>query len=159
MTSKKIYQIGFVIIVLINAVLIFLLVSRPQRPSMNPGERQGSIIEKISNRLELSEDQKAKYQLMAGQHGEQMRKLDSDYRALLKAYFETLDDKSVASDENIKNELLKIEAEKLQYTYTHFEELKSILSEPQKAHFKLIIRDILIALIGDRNKPRPLPRN
>jgi hypothetical protein len=57
-----------------------------------------------------------------------MRVLDGEHRALIKACFETLNDNSTASSNSIKNEILKLESEKLQHTYAHFEELKSILN-------------------------------
>ncbi|MEL7006601.1 MAG: hypothetical protein AAFN93_28335 [Bacteroidota bacterium] len=159
MKSKKIYQIGFLVLILINATLIYLLVKRPQRPPMNRGSRQGSIIEKISAHLELTEEQAANYRLMAKQHGQQMRSFEADHRELVKAYFETFNSSSIASPDSIKIEILNIESEKLEYTYEHFKELKSILEEHQKARFELIIKDILAVLINDRSKRPPPPRD
>ncbi|MEO9477079.1 MAG: Spy/CpxP family protein refolding chaperone [Cyclobacteriaceae bacterium] len=158
MTSKKIYQIGFVALLLINATLIFLLAQgRPHRPHMKPGNAQSPIVDIISNKLKLTEDQRADYQMLARKHGEQMRTLDGDHRTLIKAYFETLNDDPAAAADSIKNQILKIESEKLQYTYDHFEELKSILSEQQKEQFGLIVKDILAVLIGGENRLPPPP--
>ncbi|MEP0365816.1 MAG: Spy/CpxP family protein refolding chaperone [Cyclobacteriaceae bacterium] len=160
MTSKKIYQIGFVALILINATLIFLLAQhRPPRRPMHSEAAQNTIVEKISSTLALTEDQKTDYQSMASQHGEQMRVLDGNHRVLIKAYFETLNDNAASSADSIRNEILQLESEKLQYTYDHFEELKSILSEQQKGQFDLIIKDILAVLIGRENKLPPPPRN
>ncbi len=159
MTSKKIYKIGLVVLVIINATLIFLLTQRPYRPPRPTSSGQNTIVEKISNKLELSKDQMARYQSMAKQHGEQMRILQGDHSRLMKDYIETLDIHSTASVEQIRSEILKIESAKLQYTYEHFEELKSILNEQQKSRFGLIIKDITIILIGEEKRfPRP-PRD
>ena len=160
MTSKKVYQIGFVALILINATLIFLLVQRrPPRRPMHAEAAPSSIVTTISNKLGLTEDQKTGYESMARQHGEQMRVLDGDHRDLIKAYFQTLNDHDSTSADSIRNEILQIESEKLQYTYEHFEELKSILSEQQKEQFGLIMKDILAVLIGGENKLPPPPRN
>lgn len=159
MNSKKIYQVGFVLLLLINATLIFLLVKASSRPPMGPQSRKGSIIEKISTQLNLSEEQLAHYRSMAKQHGDQMRILDNENQQLLKSYFETLEGNSTDSAEIFKNEILKIESKKLQYTYEHFQELESILNENQKVRFGLIVKDILAVLIGQRDNSRPPPRD
>jgi len=159
MTNKKIYQVGFVLLLLINATLIFLLVKKSPNPPMDHGPRLGSIIEKISTHLELTEDQLATYQSMAIQHREQMRILGAQHQPLLKSYFETLNDDSPDAAAHIKNELLEVESKKLQHTYEHFQELKSTLSEPQKVQFELIIEDISAVLTGERNIRRPPPRD
>ncbi|MEO9871199.1 hypothetical protein [Ekhidna sp.] len=70
----------------------------------------------------------------------------------MKDYIETLNIHSTASVEQIRNEILKIESAKLEYTYKHFEELKSILNEQQKSRFGLIIKDITIILIGEERE-------
>lgn len=156
-TSKKAYQIGFAVLVLINASLIFLLVRQGQRPPRSHGSRNTSIIEKVSNRLALTEDQLMDYRLMANQHGEQMRKLESDHRSSIKAYFETLSNKSTRSADSLKKEILKIESEKLQITYDHFAALRALLSEQQQDQFEPIIKEILAVLMGERNRFRPPP--
>ncbi len=159
MTSKKIYQIGFVLLLLINTTLIFFLVKKASTPPMNDNSRQGSIIEKISTQLELTEDQLATFQSMAMQHREQMRIFGNEHKQLLESYFETLNDSSPESAERIKNDLLEVESKKLQHTYEHFQELKSTLNESQKVRFELIIKDISAVLTGERNNRRPPPRD
>lgn len=159
MTSKKIYQVGFVLLLLINATLIFLLVKKSPRSPMDPQSREGSIIEKISTQLELTEDQLATYQSMAIQHREQMRILGTEHQQLLKSYFETLNNDSPDAAVSIKNELLEVESKKLQHTYSHFQKLKSTLSESQKVRFELIIKDISAILTGARNNRPPPPRD
>jgi acyl-ACP thioesterase len=158
MTSKKIYQVGFVILLLINATLIFLLVKKSPEAPINHESREGAIIEKISSQLELTEDQIATYQSMAIQHRERMRILGAEHQQLLKSYFETLNDDSPDAA-RIKSELLEIESKKLQHTYTHFQELKSTLNESQKVRFELIIKDISAVLTGERNNRPPPPRD
>ena len=154
MNSKRIYQIGFFILILLNAVLIYLLIAQPDRPPRSERPPRGSIIEKISARLVLTEAQEAAYREMAKQHGHQMRNLDKDHRALISAYFQSFD-KNPSSSDSIKNEILKIESDKLQHNFDHFKELKSILNEEQKNRFELIINDILIVLANDRSNRRP----
>jgi hypothetical protein len=135
------------------------LVQKPKRPEMRPGSGQNSIIEKISNQLELADGQVFEYKLMAEKHGKQMRVLQEDHRLLMKSYFETLITSSIDSPDSIKNEILKIESEKLRITYEHFRELKSILTAQQNERFELIMKDILVILIGEENKLPPPPRD
>ncbi len=159
MNIKKTYQVGFILLLLINATLIFLLAKKSPIPPMDHGSREGSIFEKISAQLELTEDQQAIYQSMAKQHADQMKILNNENQLLLKSYFETLKDNFSDSSEYYKNELLIVESKKLQYTYEHFQELKSTLSESQKVRFELIIKDISAILTGERKNGPPPPRD
>jgi len=158
MKNKRVYQIGLLTLILLNVVLIYLLVNGPKRPSTSE-PRRGSIIEKISAHLELTDDQVSDYRLMAAAHRKQMTSFEKDHRTLIKAYFETLNEHSSTSVDSIKYEILKNESDKLEYTYEHFEELKSILSDQQRARFPLIIKDIVVVLTNQRGGRRPPPRD
>ena len=153
MNSKRVFQIGFFVLVILNVALIYLLLCQSNMPPRMQRPPQSSIIEKISSRLELNEAQEADYRLMAKEHGARMRSFETEQRELIKLYFRSFND-GLSSD-SIKNEILKVESDKLQYNHDHFEELKSILTEEQKDRFGLIMNDILMILSNERGNRRP----
>ena len=157
MNSKRVYQIGFLALIAINTILIYLLLTKQDRPPRGQWPQRGSIIEKISARLELTETQESDYRLMAKRHGDQMRSFDQDHKELIKAYFKSFSNST--SSDSIKREILKLESNKLQLNYKHFEELKSMLNEEQKNRFGLIMNDILAVLGNDRSNRPPPPRD
>ncbi|MEL6560711.1 MAG: hypothetical protein AAFQ94_21135 [Bacteroidota bacterium] len=158
MNSKRVYQIGFLSLIVINSILLYLLFVQSGRPARRPGPPRGSVIEKISTRLELTPDQEKAYRQMAQNHGDQMRNFDETHKALITAYFKSFGDDPISSD-SIKNEILKIESAKLQHNFDHFTDLKSLLNEKQKNRFGLIMDDILTVLANNRRNRQPPPRD
>lgn len=158
MTTHKIFKIGLIIMVLINAALILFLFQRPQHhPSR--AQRQSPLLEKISEKLNLTAKQKSQYIELAEQHRESIRRIEREQRKALKAYFDQLRSPDTSRDSlQGSDKVLDFERQKLNLTYSHFQDLKELLDEKQIAQFDLIIDDIIRVLLVEDKKMPPPPR-
>jgi len=161
MKINTIYKFGFFLMLAMNGVLIFLLLQKPQNPPKHlPNAHGASLQKKISKKLNLNEAQQAEYQTMAFQHREEMNRIEKEHKTSVKSYFETLKSpEQQNSKETLLNEIWMKEKQKLTLTYTHFEELKSMLNKKQAVHYEAIIDDILKVLLDKEKKMPPPPRD
>ncbi|MGD1892569.1 MAG: hypothetical protein ACFB15_18510 [Cyclobacteriaceae bacterium] len=161
MTTNSLFRLGFYALVLINAVLIFLLVKGPSpgRPPI-PLEKGTSLMKTIGEKLNLTSGQMDQYENMAKQHRQVMINLQEEQRPLLRSYFELLKSPiEQDSSDNLLTEILILERRKLTTTYSHFEELKTILTVDQADQFESIVDDILRVLLSGEKKLPPPPRD
>jgi len=109
--------------------------------------------------LNLDAEQARQVDKLAIEHHRQMKNLMYEQRKVLAKYFESL------SEETLENAKLleragQIEQEKIQITYQHFQDIKSILREDQKAAFPRVMDEAMNKLLlpprlGDRPPPPP----
>ncbi|TRX49026.1 periplasmic heavy metal sensor [Fulvivirga sp. M361] len=147
--DKKIYTIGFFVLLVVNAFLAFLIIKRPPHPAA-PRDAK----DRISQELNLSEEQKTLFFKMARAHGQQMREIRGEQRAVIKEYFSQLSNKPLGNaKEETLVQILALEEKKLKTTYAHFEELRAICTEDQLARYDEIINEMIYRLLG-QNRPR-----
>ena len=158
-SSNKIYKLALVLLILINGALVFLLLQNAPPPRPGP-KGHGPLLEKITAKLELTEDQRLSYSGMALGHRENMRMIEKEQKRLITSYFQSLMHTTQnQSNDSLVDQILKQEQRKLEITYAHFEELKTLLDEKQKDRFELIMKDILKVLVGEGKKLPPPPRD
>lgn len=145
-------KIGLVVMVVLNAFLAYLLVAKPTLP-LKKERPQSELFQRISEELMLTPGQRTKYEELAKEHREQMKTLEGKQSSLVKSYFETLMDDAESSE--IRDNILNLEKQKLEVTYSHFSELKNLLDSSQKKNFELVIEDMLQVLIRQSNTPPP----
>lgn len=162
MKTANLIKIGFFVLVALNAVLIFLLVSGPPHPK-GPPKTHGngaSQIQVIGDKLSLTADQMDQYTEMAKEHRETIKRLQEQQKPLVQSYFELL---KVPIDsqayEQLISKILALERNKITYTYSHFEGLKAILTKNQTAQFDKIVDDIVHVLLGEEKNMPPRPRD
>ena len=129
------------------------------RPPIPP-DNGASLIQIIGDKLNLTKKQMGQFEGMAKQHRKTMTKLQEEQKPLIQSYFELLKSpiKQDSSDK-LLNEILTLEKEKLTKTYSHFEELKTILTVDQTDQFDKIVDDILKVLLEGEKKLPPPPRD
>jgi protein CpxP len=154
--KSKILTIGLILMLLINATLIFILVQGPPRPSH---KNAGSLMEEISQKLGLSEEQKMQYQTLARQHREAMNGIDKLNMDIAKDYYSTLKIGNESDSDSLLQKLLELERSKQQLTYHHFADLKALCTPEQLPKFNTIIDNILQVLIPEKKKNQPPPRD
>ncbi|PIB34915.1 hypothetical protein BFP72_05655 [Reichenbachiella sp. 5M10] len=143
--NNKTYKIGFFVLLVINITWVSLFLFRPKPP-----QRQNDIKDKISEELNLNEDQKRIYDGMAMQHRHTLRGIDLQERELIKAFFNQLLTNGTTAKENVQlDKILQLEEEKIMVTYRHFEELKGLCDEKQSLHFDSVLKSILPLLLED----------
>lgn len=167
MRAINAYKVGFVVLVIANIIHAFLFFRKPERPpfrrdaQLGRMERQAGLMEKISNQLDLNEEQQTRYFELAQLHRGAMTELEKKQKGLIASYFDNLksdqpDSVAVAS---ILSQLQTIEGRKLSLTYSHFEELKAICTDDQKAQFESIMGEVIAVLIGTPEKLPPPTRD
>ena len=144
--DKKIYTIGFFVMLIVNAFLAFLIVKRPPHPAA-----PRDVKDRISQELNLSEEQRTLFFKMARAHGQQMREIGSEQRAVIKEYFGQLSNEPLEkANEETLVQILALEEKKLTATYAHFEELRALCTEDQLAHYDEIINEVIYRLLGQK---------
>lgn len=159
MSNKKIYKLGLIVMVVVNIILLFILIKGPSRPER--GRRHDRVQAVISEKLNLSAAQEEQYAQLAAKHAMLMRELSDEQKDAITSYLDML--KTERIDSARMKALLErhsvLETTKLTATFSHFEELKEICSEEQKANFDLVLEDIKRVLLGSGKKGPPPPRD
>ncbi len=155
MNNTNLYKIGMILMLVINGVLIFMMLRGPKLPPPN----EAGLMEKISEKLELNEQQKTKYFELALDHSKEVAKLEAKQKKMVKDYFDKLKTNDSSGKEQVLAQIESLEGDKIKVTYQHFEELKSLCNESQLAHFEEIISDVLRVLVSDQKQPNMPPRN
>lgn len=156
MKVSKIYKFATWALLLLNiALLAFFFLAPP--PHMNRGNGPSKGIGK--NMLNLDDEQKDLFQASANKHQRLMESLSKDQADLLNAYFDNL---ITFTDQSQKDSLLSnftnVEAQKLELTYEHFEEVKEILTDDQLENFEKFISELLNRTVLKRNRRPKKPK-
>ncbi len=149
--NKKIYQIGFFLMLAVNVLLIVLLSNKA--PHKNPSD----LKEIISTKLNLSESQRRIYYGLASEHREKMRTLSENEKKIIEDFFQNLSNNNVNNNSHLLKSISAIHEQKVSITYQHFEDLRNICNTEQLTDFDKIMADILKVLLGENNQPPPPP--
>lgn len=164
MNLKTTIKIALVTLLILNGVLIYLLVSKPSKPGRlmdhprkSMGERRSPVIDLVSDRLGLDKDQRAEYLKMAEKHHSNMVAIEKEEKDAIKSYLGYLKsdpDQSLSKDE-LQKKVEKLEGDKLNMTFKHFEDLKSLCNEKQLEKIDTVIEEMMKVLTdgGEKNGP------
>jgi hypothetical protein len=138
MKVSKIYKFATWALLLLNIALLGFFFLAP--PDMNRGNGPSKGMGK--DMLNLGDEQKDLFQASANKHQRLMESLSKDQADLLNAYFDNL---ITFTNHSQKDSLLSnftnVEAQKLELTYEHFEEVKEILTDDQFENFEKFISE------------------
>ncbi|WP_157359740.1 hypothetical protein [Algoriphagus mannitolivorans] len=145
--NKSIYKIGFFILLAINIALMVIFSMGPKRPPQRPMPNQIGIKDEIARELGFSEEQKSQFEIMAKAHRENITSLEKIERTLISNYFDQLSQEN-PEEKKIKlmEEIQAINREKIEVTFSHFEELKGLCAPEQLEKFEEVIAKILPAI-------------
>jgi len=159
MNKNTMFKVGFIIMILLNAVLIFLLIKpHLQHP---PQQARGSFKDKISNTLMLDEQQQDRFEEFAKEHHQTMMKIDKEQKELVRTYFNFLKSEGaqVWNQGELMKQIQQFESKKIEATFQHFQDLKGICSKDQLLLFDDIIDEITGVMLSDKKNNRPPPRD
>ncbi len=154
MKQLQFYKYAAGALLLLNlAIMAFFFFTKPpphKRGSYNFQKRAVDI-------LKLDEQQHATFLQFAKVHNQKMDAVNEQQRMLLKPYFQSIIDTSKITDsERVLNEVQLLERNKIEVTYRHFQEVKSILNTEQQADFEEFMNNALeIILLETKKNPRP----
>ncbi len=143
--NKKIYPIGFFLMLAINIALIsFIALS----PSKTQHERKRGMKDHIGSQLGLSDEQKATFEQMVKNHRLRIRDIELQERALIGTYFKNLTVEEPISSDSVLAEINTLKKQRIQITYQHLEDLKSLCNEEQLEKFDTVLQRIIPMLTG-----------
>ena len=138
MTKIRILTVSVILLLLLNAGLLFFGFSHGPQPSRHDGPKT-IIIE----HLHLDQEQVARYDLLIKEHQETIREKELELaqsKAGLYALF-TANDRSAA--DSLLTAITAIQAEIETIHFDHFAEIEALCREDQKADFKALSTELL----------------
>ena len=130
--------------ILLNLLIIaFFLLTKPKPPAFPPhNARSNGFQVRAIDILKLDKQQHTTFLQSAKQHSQQMESINRQQRDLLKPYFHSIIDSTInIASETVLDEIQQLERNKIEATYQHFQQVKSILKNEQQADFKVFINN------------------
>lgn len=153
MRKEKLLWILIIVLILVNGATIFFMLSG-RRPA--PGDKFDRTITEV---LQLNQGQIRQFNIMKREHHQEMIRVDREMQSTYEKYFYLLSDTgNILEKDSLETVLGNNQKEKIQITYQHFNELKSICTSEQKEKFKELI-PLLMQVIDPKKKPSPSRRN
>ena len=133
------------------SMILFFFLTRPKPFPPRDGGKRRAI-----DMLKMDEQQHDIFLEYVNQHIQLMDGFDNQQRNLLKPYFNTLVDSTKNTDsDNLLGQALQMERKKIESTYQHLQDIKSILRPEQQAAFEAWINSALEVILLDKKKPLP----
>jgi len=135
MSQLKFYKYSIWALLLLNVgVLAFFFLTKPHPPHhASPNNFQSEVVEILG----LNNQQAANFKKLAEDHMHKTRSINEQQEKLLPPYFKSLTDLSKNIDKDrILDEFQQLERKKIEVTYQHFQDIKSILDENQLPQFE-----------------------
>lgn len=157
MSQLTFYKYASLSLLVLNVAIIgFFLLTKPAPPPRSGGRDFQAEAIKI---LSLNEEQVISFRAFAQEHKQQMTGVNEQQQKLLRPYFESLANPSIGIDQtDALNQFQQLEREKIEVTYQHFQDLKSILNEAQLTHFEKFISRYIDVFLASEEKRAPPPR-
>lgn len=134
------------------ALVVFFFLASPGPPRNREFSR-----EKYAEILHLNEQQKASFIELTKQHHKQMEVYANQQRDLLQPYFNNLLQQIDTSTlEDYLNQIQHLERKKIEYTYRHFQEVKSLLNPAEYIYFEEFVKQASERIL-DKKKKNPAP--
>ncbi len=159
MNKNTMFKVGFILMILLNAVLIFLLLK--PHPLHPPQHAKGSFKDKIRNTLMLDDQQQDRFEELAKEHHDTMMKINKEQKELVRTYFNFLktEGAQVWNQGELMKQIQQFESKKVEATFQHFQDLKGICTKDQLTRFDEIIDEITSVLLNNKQNNQPPPRD
>ncbi len=139
--KPKLLYVLLILLVLANAILIFMLLDKPHLKPKSPDSF-------LLNELNFSDEQLNKFEELRFSHREEMKMVMDGMKPLKDQLF-NFKNSSVNSD-SIANLIGGLEAKKEIITYRYFKGLRSICKGNQKQKFDSVIQKVMRRVSGNR---------
>lgn len=152
MSQLKFYKYATWALLLLNmGLLVFFLLTKPRPPHPPPPHQfQAEVIEL----LELNEQQISTFKKLAEEHGQKLTSINEQQQKRLPSYFNSLITSSnPINNDSILVELQRLEREKIEVTYQHFQDIKSMLNKNQLPHFENLMERFIDRLLLKKSPP------
>lgn len=156
MKQLQFYKYATWALLLLNLSMVaFFFLTAPPPPKGEEFDRKGPI-----DIVKMDEQQNESFLQLAEQHKKQMVDLNDDQRKLLKPYFNSLINPAIIiNSDSLLNQVQLLEQRKIESTYQHFQEVKSMLRPEQQSDFKEFMNRALERILLEQNNPPPPKKN
>lgn len=154
MRSIKILSVFTIVLMLMNVALVFVILNNKDdhRPPHPP--RAGFKFEVI-NAIGFDEKQAEAYDELTQQHHIAMVKLEEARGEQLALRFSSLSGNDSLDEEAILRELESLERQRVEITYSHFEDVRALCRPDQIEAYNLIVKRAVQALLSPEANRRP----
>jgi len=155
MNKTKFLTIGLVVLLLLNAVTLFILFHMHLAQKQHADREGEGPANFIVEQLRLDANQQKQFAELRHQHQDFARKTHEEGKKLHDAYFELLktDDPDKTKVDSIASLMASHQKELELFTFDHFQKLRAICREDQKKLFDETIDDI--ARMAGGGPPHP----
>lgn len=130
---------------ILNLGLLALFLFAPPPPK---SKNLKSFREIVIRELALNPEQQKQYIASTKVHRSKMDMLDKQQHDLIKEYFKNLLVNSPKTDtKKISAQIQQLEAEKITFTYLHFQELKKLCNEQQLKKYPFVLHQAIETLL------------
>ncbi|MEM6892834.1 MAG: Spy/CpxP family protein refolding chaperone [Bacteroidota bacterium] len=137
MRKNTIILIALVFLIIMNGILLYLVVQKPERPRRQPREF-------LAKELALNPQQLEQYEILEKDHHRQMRALDDRFKRLKGDLFRKLGE---PSDEKMVDSLTRLigqlSQERELELFHHFSDIERICTPEQKEKLKQLVAGAL----------------
>lgn len=136
-----------VLLVLNVSIIAFFFITKPKHAPV--GHVNHGFMEEAIDRLDLDEKQEEVFAQSAKRHNMMMKEISAKQKELLKPYFLTISDKgNNVNKDSIIVEIQKLKEKKINETYHHFEEVKTLLKPEQQKYYDEFLLQAIGRIMG-----------
>lgn len=147
MKLKSLYRVLVGILIVCNAVLLFLWIKAPKPPSIDGPKKE------IIARLRLDNQQIRQYENLIHEHRKAIRSCNLRMQKTKQNYFKVLKKENPQLNQVYLTEMIDIEKEINTIHFEHFLALKLLLHQEQIPAFNMLMDDIA-KLLAPKGSPR-----
>jgi periplasmic protein CpxP/Spy len=144
--KSKLLPVILLVLVLLNGVLIFMLITKPHQNKKKGPERNF-----LSEQLQFSKKQQEKFKMLDDIHKERVMDIERNIRKHKDILFDFIGNETINID-SLVHITGKLEAKKDLEIFTFFNSVKEICTKEQQEKFKEIIKN---AITGGKHGPPP----
>lgn len=140
MDQSTFYKYASIALLILNiGILSFFFLTKPQGP--HPGRLHNQNPHGL---FKFDQDQDHRFTVLANDHIDLMKTYNNNQREILKSYFDDLlNPEMLINKDSLLNQSLAIEKNKVESTYQHFLDIKTILKKDQEEYFDLFAQQAL----------------
>ena len=151
MKTLKFYKyFAFTMLVLNITMVLFFMFNKSDTPDRHHHHKMGP-----PPMLNLSESQAKAFHDLAHGHKTEMRDIMEQQKAILMRYFQPLYQSGARKDSAQLSEFYTLEQQKIESTYSHFEDVKKLLNKDQLINYPEFVEKTLGLILGKRKGPHP----
>lgn len=151
MKQLQFYKYATWILLFLNLSMIAFFFLTPPPSHRGAEGRKGAL-----DIMKLDEQQDELFLQLAQQHMQQMDDFDNQQRNLLKPYFNSLIDKSKTINSDVLlNQVQLLGRKKIESTYQHFQDVKSILRPDQHIDFEEFVEHTMEKILLEKKQKSP----